>query len=242
MTTFSLGLTPVSACSYLPEQAQQLLMTLPQTPLNYEEQNLLVENGFRRNGSVFYRPRCPECQACESLRVDVNAFTPSRNHRRLLRKTAHFTWKVEDQLDENWFDLYARYITVRHAEGTMFPPNADDFLRFIESTQTDLFYLHAYEEEQLVAVAVTDKYHSGLSALYTFYDPGNRLTLGTRCILKQIELAQKMHTHWLYLGFQVDDCPAMRYKCDFLPHQRFKQSHWQASNEKPAPSQKELCV
>lgn len=203
-------------------------MTLPQTPLNDEEQNLLVENGFRRNGQVFYRPRCPACQACESLRVDVAAFSPSKNHKRLLNKTAHFTWQITTELDANWFALYARYITARHADGSMFPPKADDFLRFIESAQTPLFYLHAYDGDTLVAVAVTDEYTSGLSALYTFYDPDSKLALGTRCILKQIEWAQKTNKTWLYLGFQVDDCPAMRYKRDFLPHQRFKLTHWQA--------------
>jgi arginine-tRNA-protein transferase len=157
----------------------------------------------------------------------------TKRHKRLLNKTAHLTWKWKSTLDPNWFELYEKYITKRHKNGSMYPPNSNDFLQFCQSTTVQLHYLHAYDEDKLIAVAVTDEYDTGYSAFYTFFDPESPFSLGTRCILEQINTAQKNHKLWVYLGFQVDDCPAMRYKRDYLPHQRFKNSQWHSSPPQP---------
>ncbi len=230
MTTFSLGLTPETPCSYLPHQQQQLMVTLPDKNLTSSDYNLLVENGFRRNGDVFYRPNCQNCNACQSLRVDAMHFIAAKRHKRLLNKTSHLIWVWKSALDPNWFPLYEKYIAQRHANGSMYPANAAEFLKFCGSKSVKLHYLHAYDKGKLIAIAVTDEYESGYSAFYTFFDPDSAFSLGTRCILEQIKTAQKNHKHWVYLGFQVDECPAMRYKQDYQPHQRFKNSQWHSSS------------
>jgi arginine-tRNA-protein transferase len=35
-----------------------------------------------------------------------------------------------------------------------------------------------------------------------------------------------MNKEWLYLGYQIDECPAMNYKTRFHPHQRLVNQRW----------------
>ena len=68
----------------------------------------------------------------------------------------------------------------------------------------------------LVAVAVTDVCATGLSAVYTFFDPDlPRRSLGTYCILRQVGLAQARHLPHLYLGYWIEGHPKMGYKARF---------------------------
>lgn len=65
------------------------------------------------------------------------------------------------------------------------------------------------------------------SAFYTFYDPDIKLSIGTLSVLYQLELTRKQGKRWLYLGYQIDECPAMSYKVRFDSHQRLVNHRWQ---------------
>src|SRR5438094_10153234 len=66
-------LTPPHTCSYLPKQIA-LLEYLSCRTLTLSEYGLLLEQGWRRFGRSVFRPRCPFCTACWSLRVVVDEF------------------------------------------------------------------------------------------------------------------------------------------------------------------------
>src|SRR5437868_15526477 len=74
-------LTPPSQCGYLPNRTWQLHyeVVMSATASDYERRLL---TGWRRFGKSFFRPKCPGCQACQSLRVDVARFRPDRSQRR----------------------------------------------------------------------------------------------------------------------------------------------------------------
>ncbi|MBT6732765.1 MAG: arginyltransferase, partial [Acidiferrobacteraceae bacterium] len=55
-------------CPYLQGETAANLLIDPQfkvTPAMYDK---LIRNGFRRNGAVYYRPHCPTCRQCQSVR------------------------------------------------------------------------------------------------------------------------------------------------------------------------------
>lgn len=227
MHQIKIGLSPEHSCSYLAEQQERVAVVLEQelhTEANYE---VFLANGFRRSGNMIYRPHCRSCQACQPIRLCIADIHWSKSQRRLLNKARHLTWELKETLDENWFALYERYINARHQSGSMYPANPDLFTDFIFAQWMSPKLLHLYDNDKLIAVAVTDSVPNALSAFYTFYDPDYPLSLGTLCVLLQIQHCQKMQKDWLYLGYQIDECPAMNYKVRFQRHQKLVNQRWQ---------------
>lgn len=76
---------PPRPCSYLPDQTAALEYRFFRdvTPQRMSE---LLRRGWRRMGTHFFRPRCPNCVRCRSIRVDVEAFSPSKSQRRTLKR------------------------------------------------------------------------------------------------------------------------------------------------------------
>ncbi|WP_117233246.1 arginyltransferase [Vibrio maerlii] len=222
-----IGLTQTHQCNYLPDQQERVAVALDefmQTPTNYE---ILLANGFRRSGETIYKPHCETCHACEALRVSLADFKASKSQKRLLNKAKAFHWEVKNTLDDDWFALYSEYISARHSSGSMFPPNKQEFESFATTHWMESHFIHVYYEDKLVAIAVTDILPHSTSAFYTFFDPKIDISLGTLCVLYQIEHAKKLDRQWLYLGYQIDQCPAMSYKVRFQRHQRLVNHRWQ---------------
>src|SRR5437899_2127494 len=68
-------------CPYLPGQVEQLENEYV-AELSAAEYADRMNEGFRRFGHVLFRPKCPSCTACQSLRIDVPRFEPNRSQRR----------------------------------------------------------------------------------------------------------------------------------------------------------------
>ena len=76
-------------------------------------------------------------------------------------------------------------------------------------------------------MAVTDLVEDALSAVYTFYDPGEAARgLGTLAILHQIDWARREGRHHLYLGYWIAGHPKMDYKRRFQPLEHFEGRGW----------------
>ncbi len=79
----------------------------------------------------------------------------------------------------------------------------------------------------MLAVAVTDFCQTGLSAVYTFYDPDVRERgIGTFAILQQIEIARQNGLDHVYLGFWIKGHPKMDYKKRFTPIEILRNGEW----------------
>lgn len=126
------------------------------------------------------------------------------------------------------YALYQRYIEQRHADGDMYPASVEQYQNFLN---TDLDFARFYEfrlNEQLLAVAVTDVLTSGLSAMYTFFEPEDtRRSLGRYAILWQIQESLRLNLPYVYLGYWVKDCRKMNYKTQYQPLEGFINDHWQ---------------
>jgi len=76
-------------------------------------------------------------------------------------------------------------------------------------------------------VAVADRGSEALSAVYCAFAPDfPGISLGTYCILKQIEACKAWGLRYLYLGLYVAECRHLAYKARFLPHERLIQGEW----------------
>ncbi|ART83498.1 arginyltransferase [Oceanisphaera profunda] len=221
------GLTPPHACSYLPQQQEQLLVLLDKNRLNAQDYEQLLSAGFRRSGSDIYRPHCQGCTACQSLRIDVAHFAPTRSQKRIARNNRDIEITVSDSDHPAYFELYQRYINQRHLDGAMYPASHGQYEGFVLCDWLPPTFIEFRLEKKLVAVAVTDTLSQSMSAMYTFFEPAlAHRSLGTFAVLTQLKIAQKTAKQWLYLGYQVDECAKMNYKQHFRPHQRLIAGTW----------------
>ncbi len=110
----------------------------------------------------------------------------------------------------------------------MYPPSLDQFTSFlVEGEEQTCFFEFRDQNDQLVAVSVVDMLDQGLSAIYTFYDPSlDKRSLGTFCILWQIEYSLEQGYQYLYLGYWVKSCRKMSYKIAFKPFELLIDGHW----------------
>ncbi|MCB1841893.1 MAG: arginyltransferase [Halioglobus sp.] len=217
------------SCSYLEEQEATTLFVDPRQPVDKTLYSKLSVLGFRRSGNHLYRPHCSQCDACVPARIPVAEFAPRRGQKRVLRRNADLrVARTDDIRDDEAFDLYHRYICLRHADGDMYPPDRDQYDSFLNRVWDCTHYYRFYAGNgKLVAVAVVDELDDGLSAIYTFFEPGeDRRSLGAYAILWQIEEAARQSLAYVYLGYWIRDCRKMAYKTDYRPLQLYMNSHW----------------
>ncbi|WP_038176927.1 MULTISPECIES: arginyltransferase [Vibrio] len=222
-----IGLTDSHACSYLSDRQERVAVALDPAMHCGSSYEVLLANGFRRSGDTIYKPHCDRCQACQAIRISIPDFTLSRNQKRLLSKARSITWQLKDQMDNDWFELYSKYIEARHRHGSMYPPKRREFAQFAQCNWLNTQFLHLYDDQQLIAIAVTDMLSNSASAFYTFFDPEYSISLGTLAVLYQAKYCSQQGKQWLYLGYQIDECPAMSYKVRFQRHQRLVNQRWQ---------------
>lgn len=223
------GLTATFPCSYLPEHEEQLIMLIEPHINAQQYYPDLMAVGFRRSGDQVYRPQCNECQ---SLRINNNHFQLSKSQKRLLNKNKRFTVVSTTTPGPHYFSLYQRYINQIHKDGPMYPACQKQFNSFIECHWGDILFIEIYEGDKLISVSVTDQLtnasNSSWSAFYCFYDPDyTSSSLGKFAVLQQIELAKQAQIEFLYLGYYIQSCQKMNYKNQFNPHQRFINQQWQ---------------
>lgn len=213
-----------SQCGYLPEQRWQLEYVIVRQ-LSPEEYLQRLLQGWRRFGVSLFRPRCPGCSACRTIRVLADRFRPDRSMCRL-RKANEGVIRLSigtPSVSPDKLDLYDRY-HAHQAEAKGWPEHevndADSYhYSFVENpipTQEWCYYLG----NRLAGVGYVDDLPGGLSAIYFFYDPDFQdRSLGTWNILCLLEQAAARSIPHLYLGYYVEGCKSMLYKGRFVPNQ-----------------------
>jgi arginine-tRNA-protein transferase len=225
------GLTATFPCSYLADQQEQLVMLIDPEIHAQQYYPALIALGFRRSGDQVYRPNCPGCNGCESLRINSNGFILSKSQKRLINKNKHFKTVQSAEPKENYYPLYERYINQIHKDGVMYPAHREQFESFIACSWGNVKFIEIYDGPKLISVSVTDHLctddTSAWSAFYCFYDPDYQVnSLGKYAVLQQLDLAKKQKIEFLYLGYYIHNCQKMNYKNQFNPHQRFINQQW----------------
>jgi arginine-tRNA-protein transferase len=216
------------SCSYLEEQEATTLFIDPRQQMDKNLYSNLSLLGFRRSGNHVYRPHCTHCEACIPARIPVAGFKPKRSQRRTLARNADLrVERSEDIRDDQAFELYQRYIQLRHSDGDMYPPDREQYESFLNNAWNCTRYYRFYQRDTLLGVAVVDELVDGLSAIYTFFEPEEqKRSLGNYAVLWQIEKAREMGLHYLYLGYWIRDCQKMAYKSEYRPLELYVNSRW----------------
>lgn len=221
------------ACGYYADRTAQNLVLDPAAPQLDQLYGPALERGFRRAGGHLYLPHCAQCHACTPCRIDVANFEPDRAQRRCLKRNDDLT--IVESIpgyNRERHALYERYLQTRHAGGGMDDAEASDFRRFLTAPWSPTLFLEFRQESRLLGVAVTDVCLTGVSAVYTFFDPDEvARSLGTFAILQQVDLARRRGIPWLYLGFWIEGHPKMDYKRRFRPLQVRGPDGWQPMAE-----------
>jgi len=216
------------SCSYLEDQEATTLFVDPRQPVDKVLYSNLSVLGFRRSGSHIYRPHCSHCEACIPARIPVADFDARRGQTRTWKRNQDLRVRRSDDLrDEDAFQLYCRYIELRHYDGDMYPPDREQYESFLNNAWDCTHYYRFYDGPKLIALAVVDELQDGLSAIYTFFDPdSDKRSLGTFAILWQIERARALGLEYLYLGYWIRGCKKMAYKSEFRPLELYVKNRW----------------
>ena len=217
-------------CSYLSGEMANTLFLDPEAEITQHRMELLNQNGFRRSGKHLYRPDCKDCDACISVRVPVDQFNWKRRFRRILKKNHDLRISYSQaEFNSEHYALFEKYINSRHADGDMYPTSEDKYRDFLTQGYSHSRILEFHDQDCLIGCCLLDELLSGLSAVYTWFDPDESgRSIGTYAILQLLLLCQRINRPHLYLGYWIKNCRKMDYKSDFMPLEGFINQQWRS--------------
>lgn len=215
-------------CSYLPDRMARSQVAAPAHLVDEASYSRLIEQGFRRSGLFTYRPDCEQCQACIPIRIDARRFMRHRTHRKIWNRLHDMPVSISAlHWDPDHFELYQRYQHARHPGAGMDQDDQAQYTQFLLTSRVQSSMAEFRDTDgTLRMVAIMDQTDTGISAVYTFYDPDWHGSLGTYGILWQIEYCLSLGLPWLYLGYWIHESRKMTYKSQFRPHQILRGGVW----------------
>jgi len=183
----------------------------------------LIERGYRRFGKMYFRPICPDCNECQSIKIDVTNYKFSKSAKRVIKKAAHITNYIQrPSISKEHLELFEKYHLYMHKkknwEHTAVTPD-HYYGSFVHGHQEFGYEVLYFDDEKLIAVDLIDILEDGVSSIYFYYDPDySDLSLGKFSLYNQILHAQETNKLWIYLGYYVKDCPSLAYKKMYKPY------------------------
>jgi arginyl-tRNA--protein-N-Asp/Glu arginylyltransferase len=211
-------------CGYLPDQTWSLHYEVVGeiSPREYLER---LKSGWRRFGFSLFRPECPTCRRCQSLRVPVATFKPNRSQNRAVAANDGEIQLIigEPSVTAPKLELYDRFHRFQHANKGWPQHGEENPGAYIESFVDNPFPTEEwcyFLDNELVGVGYVDCLPEGLSAIYFFYDPEERgRSLGTYNVVSTIREAARRQLPHVYLGYFVEGCRSLEYKGRFQPNE-----------------------
>lgn len=216
-------LTNPAPCPYLPGKTERKAFTSLCVTESDALHNTLSQAGFRRSQGIAYRPACPTCNACRSVRVDARNFRFSRNQMRVLNRNSDLVRDpVPAQPTRAQFRLLKAYLKSRHEGGGMCDMVYRDYVNMVADSPVQSLVFEYRRgtgpDAPLVAASITDVLRDGLSMVYTFFDPReSRRSLGRMMILDHIRQVNDLGLPHVYLGYWIKGSDKMNYKREYTP-------------------------
>jgi len=212
-----------SSCSYLPERTSQMQyrLAISLSAARYEH---LLERGWRRFGRTMFRPQCPACNECRSLRIKIADFRPTKSQRRIRNRNDDVEVIVQPPtVTDEHIELYNTYhhdMSLRRG----WPFREIDFDQYFESFLDGEFpFSREFQyrlDGKLIGLGIVDMTGGAMSSIYFTHDPEYRdRALGTMSVLREIQEGDRTGHQFLYMGYYIADCGSMNYKNRFGPHE-----------------------
>ena len=172
--------SPSMPCPYIEGLFEQQTFIKLSNNKATEEYNELSRAGFRRSHDTVYRPSCYGCNACKTVRIKVNDFKLNKNWQRILNKNKNISMKIingknlggeniEDLDNDEQFNLFSKYVTMRHMEGGMATMTRDDYNNLLSSPVDTNIIEFRDRQNKLVSGCIIDNLDDGISAVYSFF-------------------------------------------------------------------------
>lgn len=185
----------------------------------------LLDLGFRRSGTYFYKNNCPGCHECVPIRLEVDSFKMTTSQKRAWRKNQDITITQKPvRFNPEDFDLYQQYCQWKHASETA---TEESYINFLIHSAVETIMVRYYHQSTLVGIGWLDVLPKSLSSVYFAFHPEYRKrSLGVFSVLKEIEMARSMQKPLLHMGFWVNNCSVMSYKKNYRPYQLLIDKEW----------------
>lgn len=225
-------LTAPYPCSYLEANQARSQVAAPHHLINTRAYGDLIQLGFRRSGAYTYRPQCDTCHACIPVRLRAAEFTPNRAQRRAFRRHQDLNPELcELRFSDEHYALYRRYQQARHSGGGMDNDSREQYRQFLLHSNVTTYLVEFRDAQALRMVSIMDRVETGLSSVYTFFDPDlANASLGTFNIMWQARLCRDLGLPYLYLGYWIRDSRKMAYKINFRPLEGLVDGIWNELN------------
>jgi arginine-tRNA-protein transferase len=172
---------------------------------------------------MYFRPICPTCQECQSIKIDVENFRFSSSQKRVLKKASHIKSYIQKpSLSKEHLELFEKYhLNMSEKKGWDYyktdPQNY--FNSFVDGYNDFGYEVLYYDGEKLIGVDLIDVLDDGISSIYFYYDTNYaKYSLGRFSLYNQIMFAREKKLRWIYLGYYVKDCPSLSYKSHYKPY------------------------
>jgi arginyl-tRNA--protein-N-Asp/Glu arginylyltransferase len=212
--------SPLARCEYLPDRLSRLRYVV--TPdLEADDYMGHLKAGWRRFGPAVFRPECPSCSMCQSLRVPVSTFRPNESQRRAWKKnhgTVHLQVGSPIASTER-VEIWGKFHRYGHqTKGWPAEAGSDPGIMLHNPFPTEEWTY--YVADRMIGVGYVDVLSEGLSAIYFYYDPEERArSLGTFHVLSMLDAARDRRLPHVYLGYYAEGCRSLEYKSRFRPNE-----------------------
>ena len=220
-------------CPYLPDRAfvQDYFFA---DGLSSREFSALLAVGWRRFGTFFFRPACPECSQCIPIRIDARSLVPTRSQRRAIVRGRDIRMAaVEPRATDEAWRVYSEHSRAQFGRDV----DRDDFEKTFFEDAVPAFQTEYRLDGELIAVGFLDAGSDGMSSAYFSFHPGwARYSLGTLSVFRESSFVLESGGRWYYLGYWVPGSPSMDYKVRFAPHELLDADTglWIPSKDHPA--------
>jgi arginine-tRNA-protein transferase len=225
-------------CPYIEGAWARLPMRWQLRQVPGERFDALLALGDRRVGRMLYRTTCPDCTACEPIRVPVAGFVPTRAQRRILNKNKDITVEAGPATySEEKLALYQRHKSERGLDRSEVPMNRAGYEGWFVQSCTDTIEMIYRVQGRMIGVGIVDLGKQDASSVYFFFDPDeHRRSLGVFSVLMEIAWLRANGGRHLYLGLYVEDCRHLVYKAGYAPHERLRGGAWLPTAEARPPT------
>ena len=218
---------PSQPCAYLPDRVATMEYRSGRRIAPEQFEHLLLR-GWRRFGSIMFRPRCASCTACRSLRVCVDRFAPTKSQRQSLQKNNDVRVVVQPvSVTDQHVTLFNDYHEDMHRRRgwRLDSITADEYWwSFASGDHSFAHEMLYFRDEQLIGVGLVDLLPRSSSSVYFFHEPSWRVqSPGTFSLLTEIEMARSANRQHHYLGYWIEENQSMAYKSRFGPHELLRE-------------------
>jgi len=229
-------------CGYYSNRKSRESYLVSNSSVSSDEQETLLNSGFRRYANLYYVHNCRNCSECTSYRLPLDGFRFSKSQKKILKRNFLKLFQVTTPnctIEKE--ELYLRYQYSQHFQKKL-PGKFRSTEEFNPDEILDNMYYQMYsnpsssvelevknKEGKVSAFAIFDVAKESLSAVYSVYDPKDaRDSPGILNILKGIEWALQNKFKYFHLGLYLEGHPKMNYKKKFGPAEILdkKSGHW----------------